>query len=177
MTAAALINKTELGQWTWPSLLLTLGFSLQAWPLTTVCGGPELQFIIYVYNAKQKLSAAHICSRSIGTIILSPLFLHGVSTEHQLWWQNKHFQVPHTSHKVDGALVAKLCPALATPWTIAHPALLSMGFPRQEFWVGCHFLLYRIFSTQGLPNHDSCIAGRFFTTSHLGSPSYKVRHL
>ena len=24
----------------------------------------------------------------------------------------------------------------ATPWTIAHLALLSMGFPRQEYWSG-----------------------------------------
>ena len=139
MTAAILINKTELGQWTWPSLLLTLGFSLQAWPLTTVCGGPELQFIIYVYNAKQKLSAARICSRSIGTIILSPLFLHGVSTEHQLWWQNKHFQVPHTSHKVDGGLVAKLCPALATPWTPCPPSSFVHGISQARILSGLPF--------------------------------------
>ena len=24
----------------------------------------------------------------------------------------------------------------ATPWTVAHQALLSMGFPRQEYWSG-----------------------------------------
>ena len=29
----------------------------------------------------------------------------------------------------DGGLVAKLCPTLATPWTVAHRAPLSMGFP------------------------------------------------
>ena len=23
---------------------------------------------------------------------------------------------------------------LATPWTVAHPAPLSIGFPRQEYW-------------------------------------------
>ena len=38
---------------------------------------------------------------------------------------------------------------LATPWTIAHQALLSMGFFRQEYWVGCHALLQGIFLTQG----------------------------
>ena len=27
-----------------------------------------------------------------------------------------------------GGLVAKLCPTLVTPWTVAHQALLSMGF-------------------------------------------------
>ena len=28
-----------------------------------------------------------------------------------------------------------------TLWAVAHQALLSMGFSRQEYWVGCHFLL------------------------------------
>ena len=27
----------------------------------------------------------------------------------------------------------------ATPWTIAHQAPLSMGFPRQEYWSGFPF--------------------------------------
>ena len=31
-----------------------------------------------------------------------------------------------------------------------YQALPSMGFPRQEYWSGCHFLLHGIFSTQGL---------------------------
>ena len=51
----------------------------------------------------------------------------------------------------------------ATPWTAAHQAPLSMGFPRQEYLYG---------KSQGyLPNPEieptqslvSCIAGRFFT--------------
>ena len=33
-----------------------------------------------------------------------------------------------------GGLVAKSCPTLATPWTAACQAPLSMGFPRQEYW-------------------------------------------
>ena len=37
----------------------------------------------------------------------------------------------------------------ATPWTVAHQALPSMGFSRQATGVGCHFLLQRIFLTQG----------------------------
>ena len=27
-----------------------------------------------------------------------------------------------------------------TPWTVAHQAPLSMGFPTQEYWSGCHCL-------------------------------------
>ena len=38
----------------------------------------------------------------------------------------------------------------ATPWTLAHQAPLSMGFSRQEYWSGLHFLLQGIFPTQGL---------------------------
>ena len=38
----------------------------------------------------------------------------------------------------------------ATPWTVANHAPLSMGFSSQEYWSGCHFLLQRIFLTQGL---------------------------
>ena len=36
-------------------------------------------------------------------------------------------------------LVTKLYPTLATPWTIAHQAPLSMGFSRQEYWSGLPF--------------------------------------
>ena len=35
------------------------------------------------------------------------------------------------------------------PWTVAHQAPLSVGFPRQEYWSGCYFLLQEIFLTQG----------------------------
>ena len=35
----------------------------------------------------------------------------------------------------------------ATPWTEAHQAPPSMGFSRQEYWVGCHCLLQKIHCT------------------------------
>ena len=38
-----------------------------------------------------------------------------------------------------GGLVAKSCPTLATPWTIACQAPLSIGFSRQEYWSGLPF--------------------------------------
>ena len=37
----------------------------------------------------------------------------------------------------------------ATPWTIAHQAPLSMGFPGKNTGMGCHLLLQGIFQTQG----------------------------
>ena len=36
-------------------------------------------------------------------------------------------------------LVAKSCPTLATPWTVACQAPLSMGFSRRENWSGLPF--------------------------------------
>ena len=38
-----------------------------------------------------------------------------------------------------GGLVAKSCLTLATSWTVAHQAPLSMGFSRQEYWSGLPF--------------------------------------
>ena len=38
-----------------------------------------------------------------------------------------------------GGLVAKSCPTLATPWTVARQAPLSAGFSRQEYWSGLPF--------------------------------------
>ena len=59
-----------------------------------------------------------------------------------------------------GGLVAKWCPTLATPWSVACQVPLSVGFPRQESWSGLPFpspgaLL------QGLNPH-SLQRGRFF---------------
>ena len=36
-------------------------------------------------------------------------------------------------------LVAKSCLTLATPWTVACLAPLSMGFSKQEYWSGLPF--------------------------------------
>ena len=38
----------------------------------------------------------------------------------------------------------------AISWAIAGQTPLSVGFPRQEYGVGCHFLLQGIFPTQEL---------------------------
>ena len=35
-----------------------------------------------------------------------------------------------------GGLVTNLCPTLATSWTVAHQACLSMEFSGQEHWSG-----------------------------------------
>ena len=49
------------------------------------------------------------------------------------------------------------------PWTIAHQAPLSMGFPRQEYWSGFPFPIPGESSQPRDRIWVSCIAGRFFT--------------
>ena len=64
-----------------------------------------------------------------------------------------------------------------TPGTGTRQAPLSMGFPRQDYRSGLHFLLQGIFLTERL-NPSVCIsrtAGRFFC--HGGSPLYGYRLL
>ena len=47
--------------------------------------------------------------------------------------------VPLTCGGGGGGLVTKSCLTLATPWTVAHQAPLSLGFSRQEYWSGLPF--------------------------------------
>ena len=44
-------------------------------------------------------------------------------------------------------LVTKLRLTLCDPWTVAHQVPLSMGFSRQEYWIGLPFP-----SPEGLPH-------------------------
>ena len=66
-----------------------------------------------------------------------------------------------------GGLVAKSCPTLGTPWTVACQAPLSMVFPRQEYWGGL-----QISSSGDLPKPRSkprspALTGGFLRDSHL----------
>ena len=71
-------------------------------------------------------------------------------------------------------LVAKLCPTLVTPWTVAHQSPLSMGFPRQEHrnrlpFPSTGYLPYPgIKPASPVLQTVSWIAGRFFTTEPPG---------
>ena len=49
------------------------------------------------------------------------------------------FTIGLTNLPNGGGLVAKSCLTLATPWTVACKAPLSMGFSRQEYWSGLPF--------------------------------------
>ena len=77
-----------------------------------------------------------------------------------------------------GRLVPKSCPTLVTPWTVVCQAPLSMGFSRQKYRVGCHFLLQGIFRTRNW-TQVSCNASGFlhyrwilYWLSYNGRPLY-----
>ena len=61
-----------------------------------------------------------------------------------------------------GGLVAKLCPTLGTPWTIACKAYLSMGFPRQEYWSGLPCPPPGDLPNLGIEAAPPALAGGFF---------------
>ena len=71
-----------------------------------------------------------------------------------------------------GSLVSKSCPTLATPWTVACQAPLSMRFSRQEYWVGCHSLLQGSSSPSDWTRTScgSCVAGCCFTAEPHRNP-------
>ena len=63
-----------------------------------------------------------------------------------------------------GGLVAKLCPTLATPWSVACQAPLSVGFPRQEYLSRLLFLSPGDLPDPGIELGSPALAGGFFTT-------------
>ena len=57
-----------------------------------------------------------------------------------------------------------------TPWTVAHQAPLSMGFPRQEYWSGLPSPFPGDLTDPGIKPASSALAGGFFTTEPPGNP-------
>ena len=57
-----------------------------------------------------------------------------------------------------------------TPRTIVHQAPLSMGFPRQEYWIGLPFPSLGDLPDAGIEPTFPALAGGFFTTEPPGEP-------
>ena len=66
--------------------------------------------------------------------------------------------------------VTQFCPTLRPPWTAACQAPPSMEFSRQKSWSRNHFLLQRIFLTEGLSLH-------LLPHLHWQADSSQLRHL
>ena len=57
-----------------------------------------------------------------------------------------------------------------TPWTVARPAPLCMGFSRQEYWSGLPFPSPRDIPDLGMKPGSSASAGGFLTAEPSGKP-------
>ena len=75
------------------------------------------------------------------------------------------------------ALVTQSCPILCNPWTVAHQAPLSMGFPRQEYWSGLSFPPPGDLPDPGIEPTSPALAGRFFITEPSGKPFHATINL
>ena len=87
-------------------------------------------------------------------------------------------KVPALLHSNESSLPSSCTQSLsciqlfATPWTIGCQTPLSMGFSRQEYGVGCHFLLQGTFPSQG---SNLCFLHWQVVSlppSHVGSPGW-----
>ena len=75
-------------------------------------------------------------------------------------WSLPHSDVPCTC-------VLSCIRLLAIPWTVAHKASLSVGFPRQEYWSGLPFPPPGDLPDSGIKPESPAspvLTGIFFTT-------------
>ena len=62
----------------------------------------------------------------------------------------------------------------AIAWTVAHLALLSMGFPRQEYWSGLPFPSPGDLPDPGIEPVSPALADGFFPTEPPGKPLLSI---
>ena len=73
-----------------------------------------------------------------------------------------------------GGLVCKSCPTLATPWTIAHQAPVSIGFSRQEYWSGLPFPSPGDLSDTGIKPRSPALQADSLLTELWRKPSIRL---
>ena len=75
-----------------------------------------------------------------------------------------------SSSEAESDLVTKLCPTLATPWTVAGQGPLSMGFSRQEYWSGLPFPSPGDLSDPGIKPGSPALQADSLLTELRGKP-------
>ena len=58
----------------------------------------------------------------------------------------------------------------ATPWTVGHQALASMGFPRQEYWSGLPFPFPGDLPDPGIEPRSPALQADALTSEPPGKP-------
>ena len=96
------------------------------------------QIISHTAAAKSLQSCPTLCDPIDGSPPGSPV--PGILQARTLEWVAISFS-SGWKWKVKGKSLSHVW-LFVTPWTAAYQAPPSMGFPRQEYWSGCHFLLH-----------------------------------
>ena len=80
------------------------------------------------------------------------------------WWATVHevTQEPDMREQLNKQL--SHIQLFVTPWTVAHQATLSVGFPRREYWSGLSYLFPGDLPDLGIEFTSPALAGGFFTT-------------
>ena len=86
------------------------------------------------------------------------------STFYFFWLYSHFYVVPLFVHTQSLSRIQ----LFATPWTVAQQTLLSVGFPRQEYWSGLPFPPPGYLSYPEIKLASPVLAGRFFTTEPPG---------
>ena len=83
--------------------------------------------------------------------------------------------------KCSGKVMFKSCRCVlsrvwpfVTPWSVAHQAPLSIGFPRQEYWSGLSFPSPGDLPDLGIEPTSPVLAGIFFITEPSGNPYRQI---
>ena len=85
-----------------------------------------------------------------------------------------HHQLNQSAIQFSSVQLLSYVRLFATPWTITHQALLSMGFPRQEYWNGLSCPPPGDLSDLGIEFTSPALTGGFFTTEPPGKPYSKA---
>ena len=75
-----------------------------------------------------------------------------------------------TYYLAGGGLVAKSCPTLPNPWTVAYQTPLFMGFSRQEYWSGLPFPSPGDLPDPGIEPRTPALQADSYQLSYKGRP-------
>ena len=138
--------------------------------------GVGCHFLLQYMKVKTESEVAQSCLTLSNPMDCTPpgSSVHGIFQARVLEWGAIAFS---TLHSLQVSIISSMRACLlscfnhvwpfSTPWTVAHPAPLSMGFSRQECWSG---LPCPLPGDQTCVSCGSCIAGEFFTTEPWGRP-------
>ena len=170
----------------WRTLLKLLKSSVFLYIKSPTGKLSKMQSCICMFNHVNLFTCFVTCVHPLQVLVCLYTLLHGTVIQYLYFKEDLQEQQDHRDH----------CTPCYAPWvtyswrkkvkvyslshvyffsttrTVAYEALLPMGFSRQEYWMGCHFLLQGIFATQGLnPGLPHC-RQTLYRLSHQGSPSH-----